>query len=163
MRAFLIIVTLAAEAFAIGKRGPHVPAEKREIETGVTLGTFAQLIDHSNPSLGTFNQRFWFNYNWWNGTGSPIVLLAPDHQDGTGLSGFLQNGTIMGDLTQELGGASIILEHRYWYVQDGLHPREKWQNHVSTLVSMRECLSLSSSPNDLTLGATGETPARSRT
>lgn len=117
MRAFLIIATLAAEAFAIGPRGPHVPFEKREIETGVTPGTFAQLIDHSNPSLGTFNQKFWFNHNWWNGTGSPIVLFAPTHDNATGFSGFLLNSTTMGLLAEELGGASIILEHRYWYVK----------------------------------------------
>lgn len=34
--------------------------------------TFQQLIDHKNPSLGTFSQRYWWNSGWWEGAGSPV-------------------------------------------------------------------------------------------
>lgn len=34
--------------------------------------TFQQLIDHKNPSLGTFSQRYWWNSAWWAGEGSPV-------------------------------------------------------------------------------------------
>jgi hypothetical protein len=38
-------------------------------------GTFAQPIDHSNPQLGTFNQRFWYNATHWGGPGYPVKML----------------------------------------------------------------------------------------
>jgi hypothetical protein len=34
--------------------------------------TFEQLIDHSNPSLGTFSQQYWWNSTFWKGPGSPV-------------------------------------------------------------------------------------------
>lgn len=33
---------------------------------------FEQLIDHSNPSLGTFSQQYWWNSTYWKGPGSPV-------------------------------------------------------------------------------------------
>ncbi|KAK1756746.1 hypothetical protein QBC47DRAFT_377547 [Echria macrotheca] len=36
--------------------------------------TFDQLIDHSNPGLGTFKQRYWWNTTHWAGPGSPVCL-----------------------------------------------------------------------------------------
>ena len=35
---------------------------------------FKQLIDHSNPSLGTFDQWYWWNTTFWKGPGSPVCL-----------------------------------------------------------------------------------------
>lgn len=43
-------------------------------------GEFDQLIDHNNPQLGTFKQRFWYGTQYWNGTGSPIILMNPGEQ-----------------------------------------------------------------------------------
>ena len=34
--------------------------------------TFSQLIDHSNPGLGTFSQQYWWNTTHWDGPGSPV-------------------------------------------------------------------------------------------
>ena len=31
---------------------------------------FDQLIDHNNPSLGTFKQRYWHTYEWYEPGGS---------------------------------------------------------------------------------------------
>ncbi len=30
-----------------------------------TIYTFDQLIDHTNPSLGTFQQRYWTTWEWY--------------------------------------------------------------------------------------------------
>lgn len=38
--------------------------------------TFEQPIDHSNPSLGTFKQRYWYNTTYWKGPGSPVSTLS---------------------------------------------------------------------------------------
>lgn len=37
---------------------------------------FTQLLDHDNPSKGTFQQHYWYNTQYWAGPGSP-VNLAP--------------------------------------------------------------------------------------
>ena len=41
-----------------------------------TTYLFDQLIDHNNPSLGTFKQRFWHTAQYYE-TGGPIVLFTP--------------------------------------------------------------------------------------
>jgi hypothetical protein len=38
--------------------------------------TFAQLVQHAEPGLGTFPQRYAYNTKHWNGTGSPIVFVV---------------------------------------------------------------------------------------
>lgn len=35
-------------------------------------GFFTQLLDHNNPSKGTFQQQFWWNSQYWDGPGSPV-------------------------------------------------------------------------------------------
>lgn len=37
-------------------------------------GSFEQYIDHANPSLGTFSQKFWWNSTYWAGPGSPVRM-----------------------------------------------------------------------------------------
>lgn len=78
-------------------------------------GTFDQLIDHSNPSLGTFEQRYWYGSQYWNGSGSPIIMVNPGEQ---AADGFNKTYTTLlrlpGLMAKELGGAVVILEHRYW-------------------------------------------------
>ncbi|EAW11756.1 putative serine peptidase [Aspergillus clavatus NRRL 1] len=76
--------------------------------------TFDQLIDHDNPELGTFQQRFWWSSEFWKGPGSPVVLFTPGEADAPGYTGYLTNQTLPGRFAQEIGGAVILLEHRYW-------------------------------------------------
>lgn len=35
-------------------------------------GFFTQLLDHDDPSKGTFQQKFWWNSEFWAGPGSPV-------------------------------------------------------------------------------------------
>jgi hypothetical protein len=35
---------------------------------------FTQLLDHDNPSKGTFKQKYWYNSQYWKGPGSPVSL-----------------------------------------------------------------------------------------
>lgn len=39
-------------------------------------GTFDQLVDHKNPSLGTFKQRYWYSTEYWHGPGSPVRITT---------------------------------------------------------------------------------------
>ncbi|OIW23514.1 serine carboxypeptidase S28 [Coniochaeta ligniaria NRRL 30616] len=76
--------------------------------------TFQQLIDHSNPGLGTFSQWYWWNTTFWNGPGSPVVLFTPGEVEAPGYTGYLTNLTMIGQYAQEIGAATILLEHRFW-------------------------------------------------
>ncbi|GME32856.1 putative serine protein [Neofusicoccum parvum] len=77
-------------------------------------GTFEQLIDHENPSLGTFSQRYWWSSEYWAGPGSPVVFFTPGEGAADGYTGYLTNRTITGLFAQAIQGAAVILEHRYW-------------------------------------------------
>ena len=75
---------------------------------------FQQLIDHDNPDLGTFPQKFWYNDQYWAGPGSPVVLFTPGEIAAAGYTGYLTNATITGAYAEAIGGAVVMLEHRYW-------------------------------------------------
>ncbi|KAB5536262.1 putative serine peptidase [Coniochaeta sp. 2T2.1] len=83
---------------------------KRAVGTGV----FQQLIDHGNPSLGTFPQRFWYSTEYYGGPGSPVVFFTPGEVAAEGYTGYLTNRTITGLFAQAIQGAVVMMEHRYW-------------------------------------------------
>jgi meiotically up-regulated gene 157 (Mug157) protein len=49
------------------------PEEFARNDSTIYNATFEQLIDHENPSLGTFSQFYYYSTEFWNGTGSPVV------------------------------------------------------------------------------------------
>ncbi|KUI61468.1 putative serine protease EDA2 [Cytospora mali] len=77
-------------------------------------GVFQQLLDHSDPSLGTFNQSFWWSTEFWQGPGSPVVFFTPGEVAAYYYTGYLTNETITGQFAQAIGGAVVMMEHRYW-------------------------------------------------
>ncbi|KAK0716778.1 serine carboxypeptidase S28 [Lasiosphaeria miniovina] len=85
-------------------------------EVGGSSGnsTFRQLIDHKNPSLGTFSQRIWWNNTFWAGPGSPIVLFTPGESDATNYGGYITERTLTGLYARAIGGAVVMVEHRYY-------------------------------------------------
>lgn len=48
----------AAEGAVVDRNGTTIPPY-------TTLYEFDQLIDHTNPSLGTFKQRFWHTWEFY--------------------------------------------------------------------------------------------------
>jgi hypothetical protein len=77
-------------------------------------GTFTQLLDHADPSKGSFTQRYWWNADYWAGPGSPVFLLNAGEIDASLVMGFLNNDTLPGKYAQLFKGAVILIEHRYW-------------------------------------------------
>ncbi|KAF3071047.1 putative serine protease K12H4.7 [Daldinia childiae] len=78
-------------------------------------GTFPQLLDHSNPDLGTFEQRYWYGTKYWKGPGSPIIFVNPGEQAADNFNvSYTTSQRLTGLLAEKLGGAVVILEHRYW-------------------------------------------------
>lgn len=74
---------------------------------------FNQLIDHNDPSLGTFVQRYWHTWEFYE-SGGPIILFTPGEINADGYQGYLTNGTINGLIAQQQNGATIVLEHRFY-------------------------------------------------
>ncbi|KAE9409902.1 hypothetical protein BT96DRAFT_460529 [Gymnopus androsaceus JB14] len=92
--------------------GPVVSRNGTQLPPYNTTYFFDQLIDHTNPSLGTFKQRFWFTYEWYE-TG-PIILFTPGEANAEPYTGYLTNETINGQIAQQQNGSTIVLEHRYY-------------------------------------------------
>ncbi|KAI1784395.1 serine carboxypeptidase S28-domain-containing protein [Ganoderma leucocontextum] len=79
----LVLLLSYAEALPSRAQGPalvppvpFIPRIKIAVE-GV------QLIDHTNPSLGTFKQRYYHTYEFYE-PGGPIILLTPGEVDASG-------------------------------------------------------------------------------
>lgn len=138
-----------------GCNGQHLPGNSPT--PGSQNATFQQLIDHKNPSLGTFSQFYFYDTTHWKGPGSPVILFTPGEVNATRYTSYLTTnrksnfttrshgitphvtiadlytlrsfstemvidsvliitlptGTT-GVLAQEIGAATIVLEHRYW-------------------------------------------------
>ncbi len=76
--------------------------------------TFEQYIDHKNPALGTFSQAYWYNATFWKGPGSPIIIFTPGEAAAAPYVGYLTDAAITGLIAKEIGGAVVLVEHRYW-------------------------------------------------
>lgn len=71
-----------------------------------TLGnfTFTQKLDHSGKETGSFEQRIWYNSEFWAGPGSPIIFFTPGEVAADRYGGYLTNVTLTGRLAQEMKG-----------------------------------------------------------
>ncbi|KAG2049013.1 peptidase S28 [Suillus hirtellus] len=78
-----------------------------------TVYYFDQLMDHNNPDLGTFQQRYWMNWEFYE-PGGPIILWTPGEDSGDDSMVFATNETINGLIAQQQNGAVIIIEHRFF-------------------------------------------------
>ncbi len=114
----LLLAGSATAVFLSGHRMVPPPLVDERIGIAAQLstgqGVFKQLIDHANPSLGTFDQRFWWSSQYYAGPGSPVVFFTPGESAAEQYTGYLNNNTITGLFAQAIGGAVVIMEHRYW-------------------------------------------------
>ncbi|KAG1787150.1 serine carboxypeptidase S28-domain-containing protein [Suillus plorans] len=78
-----------------------------------TVYYFDQLIDHNNPDLGTFQQRYWMGWEFYE-PGGPIILTTPGEGPGDGSEALTTNETINGLIAQQQNGAVIDIEHRFF-------------------------------------------------
>ncbi|GLB34086.1 putative to MEROPS serine peptidase family S28 [Lyophyllum shimeji] len=92
---------------------PVVSRNGTELPSYDTTYYFDQLIDHNNPSLGTFKQRFWHTYEFYE-PGGPIILTTPGEANADGYYPYLTNFSIHGQIAQQQNGSTILLEHRFY-------------------------------------------------
>lgn len=85
---------------------------------------FEQLIDHNNPSAGTFKQRYFFSDQYWKGDGSPIILQTPGERPADDSFQMMQRGFLQSKMMLELGAGGVVLERKKhiacWTVSGGL-------------------------------------------
>ncbi|KAM3565227.1 hypothetical protein MY1884_000300 [Beauveria asiatica] len=89
-------------------------APKKPITDNTTVGYFDQLIDHSRPELGTFKQRYFYSTAYYQRPGSPVSARAPGESAIYSVHMDLTNQTMVGFIAQNLGGAAVALEHRFY-------------------------------------------------
>ncbi|KAF8139830.1 serine carboxypeptidase S28-domain-containing protein [Boletus edulis] len=127
--AYLPLLILAAIASATipSRRGPVSPqhvnlwkleARAKALEAARTAKAseqfFEQPVDHTDPSYGTFKQRYWVNTRHYvPGSGGPVIVLDGGETSGEDRLPFLDTG-IVEILTNATGGVGVVLEHRYY-------------------------------------------------
>ncbi len=65
--------------------GPVVSRNGTPIPPYNTTYYFEQLVDHNNPSAGTFQQRYWHTWEYYE-PGGPIILMTPGETNADGAS-----------------------------------------------------------------------------
>lgn len=79
-----------------------------------TVNYFSQLIDHSNPAKGTFQQRFWYDLSHYNPTGGEFKApTAMMYINGEGAASGTPEGFIS-DVAYNMSSALFTMEHRYY-------------------------------------------------
>ncbi|KDQ20234.1 hypothetical protein BOTBODRAFT_142776 [Botryobasidium botryosum FD-172 SS1] len=92
----------------------HLP-----VKDGVTLPpynttyTFEQLIDHTNPGLGTFKQRYFFTHEYYE-PGGPVILYSEGEGTIDGSEGDITNSSLNGLIARATKGAVVAIEHRFF-------------------------------------------------
>ncbi|KAG1828837.1 serine carboxypeptidase S28-domain-containing protein [Suillus variegatus] len=76
-----------------------------------TVYYFDQLIDHNNPDLGTFQQRYWMNWEFYE-PGGPIVLMTPGETDCGWATLPMKPSMVL--IAQQQNGAAVLVEHRFF-------------------------------------------------
>ncbi|KAH6613652.1 peptidase S28 [Chaetomium sp. MPI-SDFR-AT-0129] len=119
LQATSAVAKMQSNAMDIGPEDPNAFADELHRRDDGTptkgWGTFDQLIDHANPHLGTFKQRYWYGIQFWKGPGSPVYLVTPGEQSGEGFNRtWLSTQRLTGVMANHTGGAMVVLEHRYW-------------------------------------------------
>ncbi|KAG1891883.1 peptidase S28 [Suillus fuscotomentosus] len=100
---------------------PKIPVPERFLTSSngtalppiTTVYHFDQLIDHNNPDLGTFQQRYWMNWEFYE-PGGPIILMTPGESNADGFEGYTTNESVNGLIAQQQNGAAIVIEHRFF-------------------------------------------------
>ncbi|KAI9444475.1 peptidase S28 [Lactarius indigo] len=98
--------SLAYHAFRL----PHSDEEHPPLNTTYY---FNQYIDHNDPTMGTFKQRYWVSWEFYE-PGGPMIFFTPGEANAQGYTGYLTNRTINGQIAKQQNGATIVIEHRFY-------------------------------------------------
>lgn len=128
------LLALVSTAQAIQRHPLPISELKKQIQSRDALGINARQVDldalypeynlstpidhfHNDSSYephtnGTFNQRYWFDAQYYK-PGGPVIVLAGGETSGSDRLPFLQKGIVY-QLAKATNGLGVILEHRYY-------------------------------------------------
>ena len=87
---------------------------------------FDQYVDHKDKTRGTFKQRYFVDYSYWNGTGPVCLYISGENIAKGSPSGFIA------DYARSIGALMFTLEHR-WYGESRLSKDYKDMALMDTL------------------------------
>ncbi|KAL1734330.1 peptidase S28 [Schizophyllum commune] len=93
--------------------GPIHSRNGTELPPYNTTYYFDQLIDHNDPSKGTFKQRYWHTYEHYE-EGGPVIIMTPGEGNADGYWSYLTNSSINGLLAEQENATAIVIEHRFY-------------------------------------------------
>lgn len=73
-----------------------------------TANWISMPVEHGDTSLGTFQDKFYYDTQYWNGTGPCMFYLNGEGPLHSAVGGY------MADLSKDFGACTLSLEHR-WY------------------------------------------------
>jgi hypothetical protein len=112
LATFAIAITLQ-EAYT-PRSLAHLPGRDLDADTStIRSSTFEQPIDHTNASVATFSQFYYYSDEWWT-EGGPVVFFTPGEVNVTGYGTYASLNRTTGVLASEISTAVNLLEHRYW-------------------------------------------------
>lgn len=114
--AALLTTTQTALALPPSARLPKLPKiESYNVvcdgsQAGAGVGHFDQLLDHGDPALGTFPQRYFWSSEYWGGPGYPVVLMTPGEDELGPYCGYLSYRSLAAQIAAAVKGAIILIE-----------------------------------------------------
>jgi hypothetical protein len=106
------LLLASADAFAIpariaeGRIGRELAAKL--VGANSTVNFFTQVLNHSNPDAGTFQQRWWVDYSQFNASTGPVILYI----SGEGPASSSPGGSVA-TYGAALDAVMVTLEHRF--------------------------------------------------
>lgn len=114
MRLQPLFVSLVAASFVSAGTSDDQPAPDPNNNAVSKSGhIFSQRIDHNKPSLGTFNQRYFFSDEFWTGQGAPIIIFNVGEQSAENFTTTLQSpSALITGMMKSLGAAGVVIERK---------------------------------------------------
>ncbi|KAF0322244.1 putative serine peptidase [Colletotrichum asianum] len=113
-----VLATAASATFLLQeldlRHNQQSPRASNNSQNDATLATFTQLIDHTDPTKGCFEQRYWHNAKFWGGPGYPIFMVNVGEADAEEYAWHLTNQSLAYLYAEKLQGAVVLFEHRHY-------------------------------------------------
>lgn len=108
------IASVPAASASLSIKSPRIHQRRQDTDLNYNVQTlfFDQILDHTNPSSGTFKQRYFFNDQYYLGQGSPIILFNPGEQSADGFQTQLNGEALQAAMLAMYGAAGVVLERK---------------------------------------------------